>query len=242
MARLHVWKETLASASLQNGFFDPDEVTTQGKQIHTEAIAKKADNSFEQAWRKYHDSFANNADATLNSLYGAFMANYRYITPLNLNGTVILFKELGRPDQALEMIKTYVEGRDEGRDFFDLAQNPFVGSGADPDVMNAFEKKLATFKDTRDAARMLLDMKEHGWNDQILASLSTVPIEEYVRALKSNEGKDLRRIIEAGLQFDRISNASDRMREVSRRMREALSCIGRESAINARRVSKFGID
>ena len=62
--------------------------------------------------------------------------------------------------------------------------------------MNAFEKKLATFKDTRDAARMLLDMKEHGWNDQILASLSTVPIEEYVRALKSNEGKDLRRIIE----------------------------------------------
>ena len=64
-----------------------------------------------------HESFANNADATLNSLYGAFMANYRYITPLNLNGTVILFKELGRPDQALEMIKTYVEGRDEGRDF-----------------------------------------------------------------------------------------------------------------------------
>jgi hypothetical protein len=39
-------------------------------------------------------------------------------------------------------------------------------------------------------------------------------------------------------QFDRISNASETMREISRR---ALKMIGAESRINARRVSRFGV-
>jgi hypothetical protein len=42
-------------------------------------------------------------------------------------------------------------------------------------------------------------------------------------------------------QFDRISNASETMREISKRAREALKMIGAESRINARRVSRFGV-
>jgi hypothetical protein len=43
------------------------------------------------------------------------------------------------------------------------------------------------------------------------------------------------------LQFDRISNASSEMREVSKRAKEALKLIGAESPINARRVARFGV-
>jgi hypothetical protein len=39
-------------------------------------------------------------------------------------------------------------------------------------------------------------------------------------------------------QFDHIANASDAMREITRRAREALKLIG---AVNARRVSRFGV-
>jgi hypothetical protein len=42
-------------------------------------------------------------------------------------------------------------------------------------------------------------------------------------------------------QFDRIANASDAMRDITRRAREALKLIGGESPINARRVSRFGV-
>ena len=48
------------------------------------------------------------------------MKNVAYVTPINLNGTVMLFKGLGRTEQASEMIKYYVDNRKEDRKFFDL--------------------------------------------------------------------------------------------------------------------------
>jgi hypothetical protein len=58
--------------------------------------------------------------------------------------------------------------------------------------------------------------------------------------LKSVEGKELRQILSGALQFDRIVNATDLMREIPSRVREALKEIGKESAINRRRVELFG--
>lgn len=42
-------------------------------------------------------------------------------------------------------------------------------------------------------------------------------------------------------QFDRAVNASDAIREIPRRTREALKQIGSESPINARRVARLGV-
>ena len=52
---------------------------------------------------------------------------------------------------------------------------------------------------------------------------------------------DLHKIINGCLQFDRIGNATEQMSEISSRAKEALARIGLESAINARRVTTYGI-
>lgn len=225
---------------VRNGFFDPLEIERYGKELHEKAVATKADGSFEDAWRLYHDSFADNQDEVLDAIYASFMKNYQYVTPLNLNGTVTLFKELGQPDRAHEMIKQYVESRAENPDFFNLEQYSFRGEITDPDIKNAFSAKFANLEKRIDFAEILLVLKE-GWSDKALSDLSAAPIDEYRRAFQEATGKELRKMLAGALQFDRIVNASPEMKEISKRARDALKLIGAESPINARRVAKFGI-
>jgi hypothetical protein len=79
------------------------------------------------------------------------------------------------------------------------------------------------------------------WNQETITALAVLPVEEYRKAFKSASGAELRKILSNVFQFDRVVNASDSMREIATRAREALKLIGAESAINKRRVSRFGV-
>ncbi len=225
---------------VRSGFFDPREIDKHARALHQKAIASKAKGSFSDAWRLFHDSFADNQDEVLDAIYASFTKNYEYITPLNLNGTVTLFKELGRTAQAHDLIEQYVENRAEGREFFDLDDYPFGSDVTDPDVRKAFSEKSAKVEEQKDVPSMLLALKE-GWSDEILYELSVTPVHTYLRTFKETTGEKLRKILAGALQFDRIVNASPEMKEISKRAREALKIIGAETRINAQRVSRFGI-
>ena len=225
---------------VKNGYFDPERVKKYAKELHEKILATKADGSFEAAWRTYHDSFADDQDQVLDTIYESFMKNVRYITPLNLNGTISLFKELGRTEQASAMILHYVANRDQDRKFFDLDEYPFRSDITDPEIEEAFRTKCAALEDQRDVPALLLALKD-SWDDDTLMALSTTSVDQYYHAFKGSSGQELRKMLAGVLQFDRISNASDQMREISRRGKEALKLIGRESQINARRVAKFGV-
>lgn len=239
----YMWTEELDLVLMEgvcDGYFDPERIKKAARAVYEKVLATKADGSYEQAWRRYHDSFADDQDEVLDGLYASFMKNFKYITPTNLNGTVSLFKELGRPEQAKEMLDRYMANRNEDREFFDLAESLFSDTVTDPDVRAAFNEKAAQLEEKRDLTGIMLSIKD-GWDDDRIHALATAPIEEYRKAFKSHSGAELRRMLANVFQFDRIANASDAMREITRRAREALKLIGAESPINARRVSRFGV-
>jgi len=226
---------------VKDGYFNPDKTKKAGKELHDKVLASKASNSFSLAWDKYHNSFDDNQDDVLDTMFAAFMADIPQIDPLNMNGTIVLFKQLGRNAQAVEMIEAYVAKRPQERAQFDLAEYPFANEVSDPDVVEAFRAKCESFKDTRDAASLMLDLKNKGFEEQTLISLAAIPVDGFYKAFKENEGRTLRQMIDASLQFNRILNATPIMLESSKRARAALEMIGKESAINARRVAKYGI-
>ena len=82
--------------------------------------------------------------------------------------------------------------------------------------------------------------KTNGWGPDDITFLSALPIEDYYQIFKNSKGSELRSIINACLQFDRIGNATPDMTEISKRAKDALRRIGKESAINARRVASYG--
>jgi hypothetical protein len=136
-----------------------------------------------------------------------------------------------------------LQSRGNDRKFFDLDNHPFKESIDDPDIIQAFKEKCAELRDGRDPAAILLSIANtHGWSDADIGTLSALSIDEYYKIFKEGEGPELRTVIDTCLQFDRIASPSSPMSEISKRAKEALQRIGRESPINALRLRKYGIE
>lgn len=81
------------------------------------------------------------SDAVLDSMVESVKANVGAISPLNLSGTVGFLKEFGRGEQAIELVRFYVDNRLEKPGFWDLRDHPFFGNITDPDVRDALSKR-----------------------------------------------------------------------------------------------------
>jgi hypothetical protein len=228
---------------LQNGFFDPALLEKHGSELHTKVTAAKAHASWEGAWRIFHESFAHNEEQVLDAVHESFLSTVEYRTPLDLNSTVWLLKKLGRSVEAHQTIASYFAARGSELRHFDLDTFPFRDRIDDPDVIQAFRDKCGAQEDERSPVDTLLRMAStHGWNDEDMALLSALPVDEYYKMLRTSKDQDLLKILDACLQFDRIANATEAMRAISKRAREALRRIGQESPLNALRVKKYGLD
>jgi hypothetical protein len=189
----------------------------------------------------FHSSFRDNQNEVLDAIYGSAIDIIRFITPINLSGTVSLLKELGRGEQANDLIRCYVSHRSARQDF-DLRRYPFGEEVRDPDVIEAFEDKLSTFPSKRSPTTILDSMAEmNGWSPEDIIALSTLTADEYYDIFKKSTGHDLARRVSTCLQFDGIGNASTEMRAISKLAREALKRIGQESPMNERRVRRYGV-
>jgi uncharacterized protein YaaR (DUF327 family) len=228
---------------IRNGFFDFAAVKKCATDLNRQLTAAKRDNSFFNAWELYHDSFENNQEDVLNALQDSFFRSAQTINPTNLNHTVALFKELGRPEQAAKMINHYVEAHGADRAFFDLQNYHFAGDVTDTDIIKAFNDKLASFRQEINPKVVLLRIaKSDSWNPEDINLLSRLPPDQYYGIFKSSRGDELRKIVKVCLQFGAFGNATSDYKEISNRAKIALRRIGQESPINARRVRAYGID
>jgi hypothetical protein len=225
---------------VKNGFFDPAALAGSAKALDDRVKAQGADDSFSDAWSLFHDTFANNTEEVVKTIHASFLANMAFISPLNLNGTVRLLKDLGEPDLAGDIIAKYVAQTGKPRSFFDLADYAFAGDIDDDDVHAAFAEKLRSYQDTRDPVASLLRLSD-GWQDDDLDYLASLDSSIYVEIFKQHEGKELRKLLSNALKFDRVGNATASMRRITALAKEALGAIGGESVINARRVRKYGV-
>lgn len=234
--------EVLARA-VKTGYVVEADFEKAAEKKNAQIISAKAVGSFSQAWRTYHDSFDNNQDIVISTLYESFKANIEHITPINLNGTVRLFRELGEDEKANELIELYIETRADERELFNLRDYAASGDISDEKVRAAFEKAhddSAVRESSKDVLKRLSD--QNGWdeNDEIVLSETTA--DQFYELFKSESGENLSRIVNACLKFGLFSNASERQQQIAKNAKAALEKIGKESAINARRVRKFGVE
>lgn len=223
-----------------DGYFKPTELRAYAQGLADRLAADAVDGSFESAWDMYHDSFDDNQEEVLDAIEKAFRSGYKRISPTNLNGTVRLFKELGRAEVANDLIKLYVGGRGEPKKFFNLNEYSFQENITEPEVRAAFDAKAATVQEERDFAEMLSNLRR-GWSEDTLNALASLPVEEYYRLFKEAKGKRLRSILSGALSFDTVSDANEIMKEIPRRAKEALKLIAAESPINSRRCEQRGV-
>ena len=126
---------------IRNGFFDPALVRPHAEEMHKKVQAAKSDSSWEDSWRAYHDSFSDNQQQVLDAIHQSFRKDVQHRTLLDLNGAVGLLKDLGRPEQATQIIAHYIASRGENRKAFDLDTYPFKDKIDDPDVIWLLKEK-----------------------------------------------------------------------------------------------------
>lgn len=232
-------------ASLEIGYFDPDKIKAAAGEIWKLLAHQRQDGDFEQAWKGYHDNFKDNQDEVLDGLFASFKQTYKTITFLNLDGTVRLFRDLGRNAQAEEMLKFYIDNRNEPQKFWDLDEYAFAGDLRDPGVKAAIRAKFKSFGKTEVNMAELLEAMGttgKGWDMAEVDAVAALAVSEYKKLFKAESGRKLRRIVNGGLLAKRSTNPTAGMSTVAESTVAALREIAAESTINARRVANvYGI-
>ena len=234
--------EILARA-VKTGYIVDADFDKAAEEKNLQIVAAKATGSFTDAWRTYHDSFDNNQDNVISALHESFKVNAKYITPLNLNGTVQLFRELGEDEKAEELIESFIKARASESEIFNLSGYPLAGEITDKKVRDAFDKAYEGASIRESPKQVLMRLSDsNGWSHQDEIVLAETTVDEYYELFKTESGDHLTEMVNACLRFGRFSNANERQKQIAENAVKALTRIGKESAINALRVRKFGIE
>ncbi len=220
------------------GYLDWDFLKKHADERQKVLLLEDQDGSFHEAWNRYHHSFDDDQASVLDNMAEAFKRCISAITPLNAAGTAKLFKELGRADQARELVEYYVANREEPQEFWDLDDSPFRGEINDPDIIQLFKTKYDSFNPPlEDPATVLLRInKQSGWNPRDIARLAQVTEDEFFAMLKAPHGKALTRITTEINRFRTRGAEGSPEHTIWVRGNAALDLIAAESPINARRV------
>ncbi|MGM0952601.1 MAG: hypothetical protein ACQEW7_06450 [Pseudomonadota bacterium] len=235
--------DLLIAEAVKTGFYVEDELKKKAAAKNKEVVSSKAEGSFSKAWALYHDTFNDNSDEVVDSLYDSFKKNCEYIRPVNLNGTVSLFRELGESKKASEIIDIYIDRRHDQTELFNLEEINVFGDIQDQEIVDKFNEVYKESIKSESAEEVLDRISEvKGWNQKDEIVLANTTVDDYFYLFKSVTGRRLSRFVTTCLRFGQFSNANDQQKEIAMKATEALKRIASESEINKRRVMKFGVN
>lgn len=225
------------------GYFDDEEIKKLVENQNVRILANKSTNSFSSAWNLFHNTFANNETELVSTLLNSLIVNAKNIAPNNLNGTVSLFRELGRNDEATRAIDGYIAARTQELEIFNLSNSHFFGDNIDSEIVDKFNKQFFQNEKMEIAKEVLLRISgQNGWNPKDETILANTSVDEYYNLFTSEVGDHLHRFVKKCLEFGQFSNADDRQKTIAENARGALIRIGNESNLNKRRVKRYGVN
>ena len=234
--------DKVLARGVEAGFFDLEEVNKIAAARNEEVLQHKSAQEFHDAWSLYHNTFEENEDQLIEELQRSLVKNAKTVSPTNLNGTVVLLRDLGREEIADKLIEQYVLARKDQPKVFDLNDYAFGGDVTDSKIREVFASEYEKI----DSRPSLLDVLErlsttNGWSpidEEVLAESTP---EDYVSIFDSERGEHLDQYVRVGLKFREWSNGNDVQEKIGRNLEEALQIIGQRSRLNRRRVKKFGV-
>jgi hypothetical protein len=227
---------------IKNGFFDEELIQRFADKLDQAHKAARLNQSFSDAWRMFHDSFDNNETEVLKTMAEAFDNNIRFISPSDVNAIMNLFKKLGHGDIAKDALDAYMTTHDEEeREFYDLENYPFVsGSADDPDLKEAFAKRLAAFEVAVNPAEILNRISiNQAWSNRDITALSSMSVADYKDLFKRLRGADLRAAARTAVGFQNIANRGHEYDSIIENAKQALAEIAKESTINGLRIQRM---
>ncbi|WP_431686613.1 hypothetical protein [Hahella sp. NBU794] len=229
--------------TVKTGYCAEENFKEKASAKNQQIIASKSESSFSNAWRLYGDSFHDNSGEVIEGLYESFKENCKYITPMNLNGTVSLFRDLGEQDKASEIIDIYIQKRNDEIELFNMEENNFFGDITDQEIVDKFNDVYTNYFSAKKTKQVLESIAAtNSWNQSDEVVLVNTSVDDYYKLFKTQTGRPLLSFVTTCLKFGQFGNASDQQKEIANRATKALQRIAAESEINKRRVKRFGVN
>ncbi len=226
---------------VENGYLDDERMVELAKAYDEQICAARSEKSFQEAWGKFHDSFDDNAADVISCLSESFRDNARYISPVNLDGSVRLLRYLGKDKLASRIIDLYIEKRKSESALFAIEPAIEAEEIRDSEVIEKFHQIHHALREKltlRQICERLYEEGDHGDEEYQLAQAS---VADFILLFKGLRGDDLSRHIDLCLHYGRLGGISDQQRLIVEKATAALQQIGRESRLNASRVRRFGV-
>lgn len=223
---------------IECGYLEETGFEAAASDLNDQYHALDLEQSFTAAWDLFHNTFADNQAELEQALHDSFKKSVKHISPLNLNGTTNLLRQLGRADIADELIDFYLDVRANDEGILDLDEHPFSGDIRDPAIWEKFAKRKAEKQSTISLGAAVQHIAEHGsWSRVHLEALKAASKNDYYDLFKQDHGQNLSKIVGSCLQFE----SWEEHKTIGQEARAALIHIGKENQLNAIRVRRHKI-
>ncbi|KVE82353.1 hypothetical protein WI99_22745 [Burkholderia cepacia] len=221
------------------GYVEGAEIAEHAASLDEGVDRARLDKIFTDAWNLFHNRLDVTADELADAFVGAVTEAARVISPVNLNSTVKVLRELGLDEKADEIIEIYIEQRRDTPRVFDIDHHSRLGEVDDPRTRARF---LEIFNSSDDALTLqeaadIIVANEH-WDDRVVPAFVRAESEQLVELLMANQGENLPKLI-SGI-FNLPVGMEDRER-VRANVVGALTVIGQQSPLNRLKVKRWGV-
>ncbi len=251
-----LWKQTMSKLNwlatdevdmelmeiVENGFVSRDGLQDEVDRKTRYLEDASARQEIEAAWDFYHGSFQHNEEELGSAVFNAVYKHLAVTSPMVVDASIRLLRDLGQDAEATEIADVFVEIHKENEKILDVESSAFGDNIEDTylrDKLGEALRNIPVEKDLREVLERLA--RDKGWGASDEEFLSSVTEDEFRDFFINYDGDNLPRLLKGATTFARISNPSDRMKEISSKITSALETIAASSALNERRLKRFGI-
>jgi hypothetical protein len=222
---------------LRNGYVEGSDLALHARALDQVSNRERLDKTFTEAWQKFHNRIDGTAQEIVERLTDAVNEAAPVISPINLNGTVKLMRELGFDENANAIIDIYVAAHRDHTELLGL--NSPSDLDVDDDVLRAkFANAIAEEEGPVNldlvAAELLLDRR---WDARSQRALLNATPEDIVQLLRNFQGPQLGQLVDA-LYRSSASRGADTA-PIAVTLDRALDLIESESELNLARVKRL---
>lgn len=226
------------------GYFDEERLSKEAQIVEEALNGSNRDNSFIEAWQRYHGSLTDDDDVVLDRLFQGTMENLAAIDPRSINTTIVFLRDCGRVGEADELAHAYAAALPDDPRSFDLSDWQ-SSSGRSPDPLDpaleaAVEARRSAYKDERDPKAVLLAISRHETREDKndIRLLATLPSEAFEAIIVDTEGEELRDLVQTALRIA-VQHEVDTP-SIKSSLDAALARIASKSPLRARRLRSWG--
>lgn len=225
-------------AILRKGYVHGSKLADLARELDCVADRERLDKIFTNAWAVFHDRIDGSAEELVRGFVAAVDVAATVISPLNLNSTVKLIRELGCDAEADAVIETYIARNVGHLSLFRIDDSPWCKDIDDKTLLHRFSEVLVKEEGPlhlADAASLLLEGTQ--WSDRMLSALLNASPDDYVKLLTDNQGDALRVLIDALYRAAGVRGQESA--PIAATLRAALDQIAKASALNEIRVRRW---